>query len=477
MKKNNALRRFCAGGLLLGICAWMHLGFVAAAGPEQKELNLVKENVVTDGRVKNLIDCEDASLWEGMVKANTEIKRSGKISFELYGAEKTELMSSRMIPVDLKKTYVLSAYLRTLDEQFPASAYFGLRMYDKNKKPITLANVDVIYGTETTLSADAPKGTKELWIIKTNNANWLNVTNAAVAFNAKNNFQDLPNFNLSPQIERVFNEGAMCRVVLKEQLTKAYPAGTAVRLHSPWGAPFYWVASGWIPSEWTKFSATISGEAQSKVPDDKFWRGTKYVRVFIWFANYDKIPQEGARLLADDITFLCGEKDIMEQQALSAVFRNPKITQEYNKRWHFQIDMNDEGLSAGWMKTDFSDKGWPFLDADRWWQEQGYPDYHGVAWYRKTFSPVRGVKGQKYFLYFGAVDGDASVFVNGRKIGEHTLLPDGQGWDKPFFFDCTDLLVSGKPNMIAVRVKKTVFMGGIFRGVKIIRADEVIRGG
>ncbi|MFA6568902.1 MAG: sugar-binding domain-containing protein [Victivallales bacterium] len=470
-RKKNVLRYLGASGLLLGICAWLQTGIIVAAEP--KKTDTLKESMAIDGEVEHLVNCEDASSWEGMVKVNTEIKRSGQFSFELYGKYRTEIISLRMIPVDMQKTYLLSAYFRSLDGQLPASAFFGLRMYDENKNPITLQNVCVFDNTETTLASDAAKGSKELRI--TGNKNWLNVTHAAIAFNVKSNFCDLPNYDLSPQIGKVINDGATCRVVLKGALVKTYPRGTSVRLHTPEREPFYWVASGWMPTEWEKFSTTMSGEAQSGIPSDKFWPGTKYVRVFVRFANYDKIPQEGARLLVDDITFICGDKNIIEQQALSAIFCNPKILQEQNKQWRFQTDTKDEGLSAGWMNTDFIDEGWPLIDTDHWWQDQGYPEYHGVAWYRKTISPVMIEIGQKYFIYFGAVDGDASVFVNGRKIGEHNLLPDGGGgWFSPFYFDITDYLVIGRSNAIAVRVKKDAYKSGIYKGVKIIGADRVI---
>lgn len=432
------------------------------------------QSVGSEEKAQELVNCEDPSDWEGMVKVNTEIKRSGQISFELYGKYPTEIISSRMIPIDMNKTYNLSAYLRTLDKQFPASAFMGLRMYDKNKKPITIQNVGVCLGTETTLAADAVRGAKELRIVT--NAAWLKQQNAVIVFNAGAEYEDLPNFDISPEIEKTINEGETDRVILKGSLGKAYPSGTKVRLHAPWAAPLYGVAHGWMPTEWREFSATFSGEAQSGTPGHQFWRGTKYVRVFVWFGNYDKIPKEGARLLVDDITFTCGERNFMALRALQATFRNPKLEQEHNQQWSFQTDARDEGLAAGWMKTDWNDKTWPLIDADRWWQEQGYPSYHGVAWYRKSFAPPAVEKGSRLFLYFGAVDGDASVFLNGRKIGEHNLLADGTGWDQPFFFDITDFLVTGNPNVMAVRAKKTAYMSGIFKGVRIISTDAVARG-
>ena len=68
-----------------------------------------------------------------------------------------------------------------------------------------------------------------------------------------------------------------------------------------------------------------------------------------------------------------------EQQALAAICRTPKRTMEIDKQWRFTTDAQDEGLMSGWMQPDFAEQGWPLLDADLWWQEQGYPDYHGCG--------------------------------------------------------------------------------------------------
>ncbi len=166
-------------------------------------------------------------------------------------------------------------------------------------------------------------------------------------------------------------------------------------------------------------------------------------------------------------------KEIREQAQLLSAFKNPQIVQTHDKQWRFQIDPKDQGLVTGWMKTDFDATPWPLLDADRWWQEQGYPNYHGVAWYRRQFQPPAREGAQRIVLYFGAVDGDTTVFVNGQKVGEHILPPNGVGWDKPFYFDITDHLQPGHPNLIAVRVKDEVAMSGIFKGVKLVRVDTV----
>ena len=144
------------------------------------------------------------------------------------------------------------------------------------------------------------------------------------------------------------------------------------------------------------------------------------------------------------------------------------VSQNLDKAWRFGTDPNDQGLGAGWMQPGFDDHDWPLIHAVDWWQHQGYPAYHGVAWYRRTFVPRAAASGRRLILYFGAVDGDATVFIDGRQVCEHLLRSDMSGWDEPFQVDVTDRLPPDRPCCLAVRVRKTICLAGIYRGVKLL---------
>ncbi|ATP56261.1 glycoside hydrolase family 2 [Pedobacter ginsengisoli] len=66
-------------------------------------------------------------------------------------------------------------------------------------------------------------------------------------------------------------------------------------------------------------------------------------------------------------------------------------------------------------------------------------------WYKKILAKPILKLGERVMLNFGAVDWQATVFVNGKEIGEH------QGGYTAFSFDITDLLRSGN-NELMVRV-------------------------
>ena len=68
------------------------------------------------------------------------------------------------------------------------------------------------------------------------------------------------------------------------------------------------------------------------------------------------------------------------------------------------------------------------------------------VWYRRTFSLPKEWAGQRILLHFGAVDWEAVVHVNGKKIGSH------RGGYDPFSFDVTDALTKDANQELIVGV-------------------------
>jgi hypothetical protein len=67
-------------------------------------------------------------------------------------------------------------------------------------------------------------------------------------------------------------------------------------------------------------------------------------------------------------------------------------------------------------------------------------------WYRRTFETPKDAAGKRLLLHFGAVDWQATVWVNGKEIGAH------QGGYDPFTFDITDALKGDGTQEIVVGV-------------------------
>ena len=86
---------------------------------------------------------------------------------------------------------------------------------------------------------------------------------------------------------------------------------------------------------------------------------------------------------------------------------------------------------------------------------------------------------QKYafvYLYFGAVDEEAYIYLNAEPIYEHTCASTGLVpqaiWVTPFAFDVKPHLKYGERNTITVRVYNSKGMGGIYMPVYLVGADR-----
>ncbi len=103
--------------------------------------------------------------------------------------------------------------------------------------------------------------------------------------------------------------------------------------------------------------------------------------------------------------------------------------------------------------------------------------YEGSVWYKKEFTATKK-EGKRSFVYFGAVNYIAEVYLNGKKLGSH------EGGFTPFQFEVTDVLKEGT-NKLIVRVnaqRKEEYIpamnydwwnyGGITRDVSLIETPK-----
>ena len=74
--------------------------------------------------------------------------------------------------------------------------------------------------------------------------------------------------------------------------------------------------------------------------------------------------------------------------------------------------------------------------------------YEGTIWYQKNFT-LKPQPGKRYFLYFGAVNYQADVYLNGRKLGVH------RGGFTPIQYEITDRLSPGGDNFVVVKADNT----------------------
>ncbi len=78
-------------------------------------------------------------------------------------------------------------------------------------------------------------------------------------------------------------------------------------------------------------------------------------------------------------------------------------------------------------------------------QKPEFTYYEGTIWYKKSFD-CQPVQGNRYFIYFGAVNYRADVYLNGKKLGMH------KGGFTPFNFEIPAGLLKEKGNFLVVKV-------------------------
>ena len=142
------------------------------------------------------------------------------------------------------------------------------------------------------------------------------------------------------------------------------------------------------------------------------------------------------------------------------------------------------GDPRGAEAPSFADASWRAVDLPHDWSIESKPDKDnpsgagggffpdGMGWYRKTFKAPASWKGKRVSVEFDGVYRDATVYLNGHKLGTH---PYGY---TAFAFDLTPQLNFSGANVLAVRVDNSAepnsrwYSGsGIYRHVRVVVTD------
>ncbi len=166
-----------------------------------------------------------------------------------------------------------------------------------------------------------------------------------------------------------------------------------------------------------------------------------------------------------------------------------------NGQWHYIIDVQEGGYydyrmnPSRWgyfrnakpqkpedlIEYDFDKAATMQIPGDWNTQDNRLFFYEGTVWFKTSFQAQVPIEDYRTLLYFGAVNYDCHVWVNGKQAGHHI------GGFTPFNFDITDLLLNGE-NTVIVKVDNkrhadavpTVCFdwwnyGGITRDVMLVR--------
>jgi len=167
--------------------------------------------------------------------------------------------------------------------------------------------------------------------------------------------------------------------------------------------------------------------------------------------------------------------------AAAAQPQSPRLELAADSNWKFVL-----GDPGGAETRSFEDASWRRVDLPHDWSIEGRPSKDnptgseggyfpaGTGWYRKTFSAPPEWRGKRVTVEFDGVYRNATVYLNGHKLGNQ---PYGY---TSFSFDVTPDLDFSGPNVLAVRVDNSAqpnsrwYSGsGIYRHVRVVVTDPV----
>jgi beta-glucuronidase len=136
---------------------------------------------------------------------------------------------------------------------------------------------------------------------------------------------------------------------------------------------------------------------------------------------------------------------------------DPYGTGYYDYRF---VEKKENDREAYWSpdepanKTDrrehkFTDKYTLQVPGDWNSQAEKFLYYEGIVWYKRSFDFTKSNAANKVYLYFGAVNYEADVYLNGKKLGKH------KGGFTSFNFEVPDSYLKPTGNYLVVKVDNT----------------------
>ncbi len=143
-----------------------------------------------------------------------------------------------------------------------------------------------------------------------------------------------------------------------------------------------------------------------------------------------------------------------------------KLVLDLTGLWWFK-----HGDSLTWKDPNFDESAWDVIKVPAYWEDQGYPNLDGIAWYRKRFKIDQKYADEKLILLLGKVNDIDQVYFNGHLIGLTGRFPqDGkpatiENMKKELraYFVPPDFIRKEGENVIAVRVYDAGHNGGIYK--------------
>lgn len=213
--------------------------------------------------------------------------------------------------------------------------------------------------------------------------------------------------------------------------------------------------------------------------DEVYLNGIKIGQTGSFFPNYetaydierhyfipDGILKQENNVIAVRVYDEHGKGGIVSGDKIGIFFDNDISLLSYNLagEWKFstfrQQRIND---------LNFNDSKWNDIIVPGNWENQGFKNYDGYAWYRKTFILPTKLGEEELYLILGKIDDYDKVYLNGELIGRTEYLDRYNRYNKYNAWRLYRVykIPSGvlrKNNVLVVEVKDLELGGGIYEG-------------
>ncbi len=145
--------------------------------------------------------------------------------------------------------------------------------------------------------------------------------------------------------------------------------------------------------------------------------------------------------------------------------RKEEFAMPLNEHWVFKADSTERGIEEQWFRKDFDRSHWQPTEISRERILTGPPAPSGARWFATTFTVDTTSK--PLALFFGAIEDEVDVWLDGKKIGSAVCHGD------PFWVDLSAENVPGKKELV-VRVSDHGAMGELYRPVSLVPKDHLL---
>ncbi|GAA3744888.1 hypothetical protein GCM10022422_31280 [Flavobacterium ginsengisoli] len=132
-----------------------------------------------------------------------------------------------------------------------------------------------------------------------------------------------------------------------------------------------------------------------------------------------------------------------------------------NSSWETIILDNLPLKEEDFVENPKTDSNWQKVSVPHNWDQYygfrrtKHGNLHGTAWYKKTLKLDKKDSSKQHFLYFEGVSSYATVWINGKKVGEH------KGGRTTFTLDITKAVSFNKENIILVKAAHPSFIADL----------------